>query len=576
MVKEKLQSVVSAALKNIGVKDLQVEISYPMHENHGDFSTNAAFKYAKDVGKNPPELANEIIKLIVKDSLDFLDKVEIEKPGFINFFLTKEALLKELEDIVKKKNTYGLSEINKGKKIVVEYSSPNIAKPFTIGHLRSTIIGDAVANLLEATGATVYRDNHVGDWGTQFGKLIYAIKEWGDVRKIEKSDHPLRILVDLYVKFHDEAERNPKLEEIARVEFKELESRFQKSKQTNQQRKLWEKCVEWSWKEFDRIYKFLGVTFTENSGRGYGESYFEKDLPSIVLELKNKKLLKKSRGAELVFFPKDKYPPLMIVKEDGTSLYSTRDLATDKFRKEKYGNDVIIINEVGLEQSLYFKQLFETENLLGWYEKGQRIHVGHGLYRFRDKKMSTRKGNTIWLEEVIDGARKRALELTKTSGKLKEKTNIDTIAIGSIKWNDLRRNPQLDVVFDWNEVLNMEGNSGPYMLYTYVRSQSIIENVKDETTKKDQLTLSPEELSVLRKLYRYPYVINQAAASYLPTTLVSYLYELAKSFNLFYQRHQVLKSEGEQRTVRINITKAVGIVLKSGLKLLGVETVEKM
>ncbi len=577
MIKQKLQRILLDASKKIGVDVRDVEISYPLHEGHGDLSTNIALRYANSAKKNPMEFANEILKLILKESMNFVEKVEIEKPGFINFFLTEESLLKELDEVNTKKEKYASSDGNKGKKIVVEYSSPNIAKPFTIGHLRSTIIGDAIANLLETTGATVYRDNHVGDWGTQFGKLIYAVKNWGDIRKIEKSDQPLKLLVDLYVRFHQEADENPALEEKARDEFKELESGFNKREQSSkEQKELWEKSVDLSWKEFEKIYQLLGVVFTENKGRGYSESYFEKDLPSIIEELKKKKLLKKSKGAELVFFPKDKYPPLMIIKQDGTSLYSTRDLATDKFRKAHYGDDVIIVNEVGAEQSLYFRQLFETESLLGWFKEGQRVHVGHGLYRFKDSKISTRKGNTIWLEEVIDEARKKAEKLTEASGKLKEKSNIDTIALGSIKWNDLKRSPQLDVVFDWDEVLNMEGNSGPYMLYTYVRTRSILEQV--EKTKKEggKIALNPEELSILRKLNKYPDIVSQAAKAYSPTVLVTYLYDLAKAFNLFYQRHHVLKSEGSQLDLRVKITTAVGIVLKNGLKLLGIQTVEKM
>ena len=563
MVKEKLQNLISTSLKKIGIDDPKVEISYPIHTEHGDFSSNVALRYSKDLKKNPMELGKEILDLI--EDADFIEKKELVKPGFINFFLSKNVLLKEMEKIIKIGKNYGNSKKNKGKKIVVEYSSPNIAKPFTIGHLRSTIIGDAIANLVEATGATVYRDNHVGDWGTQFGKLIYAIKKWGDEQEIEKSEEPIRVLVDLYVKFHEEAEKNPQIDNEARKYFQLLESG------NAEMRKLWEKCVDWSWKEFDVIYNKLGVRFTENAGRGYGESFFEDKLSDVIAELKKKKLLKESEGAQLVFFSGDKYPPLMILKKDGVSLYSTRDLATDKFRMEKYGKNAIVINEVGAEQILYFRQLFETEKMLGWFNKDQRIHVAHGLYRFRDKKMSTRKGNTIWLEDVLKEAEKRASALEK-----KITGNAPLIALNSLKWNDLRRSPQLDVIFDWDEILNMEGNSGPYVLYTYVRTQSILNQADSKEKANGQVEINDEELQILRSLNRFQEVVENAAVNYLPSTLVTYLYELARSYSLFYQNHPVLKSEGAQRQLRIGLTQATGIVLRNGLNLLGIKTVEKM
>jgi arginyl-tRNA synthetase len=452
----------------------------------------------------------------------------------------------------------------------VEYSSPNIAKPFTIGHLRSTVIGDAVANLLQATGSTVFRDNHLGDWGTQFGKQIYAIKTWGNEEEIENSDRPVKLLVDLYVKFHTEAEKNPALEDEGRKWFKKLEDGDEEA------RTLWKKCVQWSMKEFKKIYKMLNVSFTENPENGYmgyGESFFEDKMGPVIKELKEKNLIKESKGAQLVFFKDDKYPPLMILKEDGATLYSTRDLATDKFRLEHYGKEIKVINEVGAEQSLYFRQLYEIEQMLGWYKSGQRIHIGHGMYRFKDKKMSTRKGNVIWLEEVLEEAVKRAAQLAKTEV---DKHVSQKIGIGAIKWNDLKRSANQDVVFDWDDILNMQGNSGPYMQYTYVRATSVLKDQAVSSEYSLNYSVDQEEKELLHSLSLFNEVIEQAADRFSPHILTTYLFELAQKFNMFYQNHPILKADPEIKSLRLFITNATAETIKKGLQILGIETVDKM
>ncbi len=545
-----------------------LNISAPAQEGFGDYSVSVALQLAKTTKRNPMEIAREITDNIEKDGL--IEKVEVMKPGFINLWISKDKLLNTLQNI---DSSFGNNITYQGKSIIVEYSSPNIAKPFTVGHLRSTIIGDAVANLLSATGATVFRDNHLGDWGTQFGKQIYAIKTWGNEQEIERSENPVKELVALYVKFHDEAEKDPKIEEEGRKWFKKLEEGDEEA------RRLWKKCIDWSWKEFNKIYEKLGISFTENEGRGYGESFFEDKMQPVIAELRKKNLLKESKGAELVFYPDDKLPPLMILKQDGATLYSTRDLATDKFRLEnpRYGQEVMIINEVGAEQALYFKQIFELEQMLGWTKEGQRIHIKHGMYRFKDMKMSTRKGNTIWLEDVLEEATKRAKDLAKD--KVDKKT-AEKVGIGAIKWNDLKRSSHLDIVFDWDEILNMQGNSGPYVQYTYVRCKSVLSKlnlpvIPDPDPKS--IILNEEETAILRTLIKYPEVVTDAANNFAPNYITTYLYDLSQKYNLFYQKHQILKEENETtRNFRILLTAKVATVLSHGLSLLGIETVEKM
>ncbi|PIP18441.1 MAG: arginine--tRNA ligase, partial [Parcubacteria group bacterium CG23_combo_of_CG06-09_8_20_14_all_35_6] len=455
----------------------KISLEFSENEKFGDYSTSFAMKYWLDFGfKNSQEFAIFLTEKLRQDKrlTEIVSKIETIEPGFINFWLKKEILTDNLEEILKKKEKYGISRINNGKIAIVEYSSPNIAKPFTIGHLRSTIIGDAIASLLQATGWKVYRDNHLGDWGTQFGKMIYAIKAWGNEEEIAKSKNPVKDLVALYVKFHEQVENNPYLEDEARQWFKKLEDGNGEAK------RLWQKCVDWSWLAFDKIYSKLGVVFSYEfeNGRGLGESFFENKIKAVIDELEEKKLLKTGeKGAKLVFFEKDKYPPAMILKKDGATLYHTRDLATDKYRLEKYNPD-LIINEVGAEQTLYFQQLFEMEKLLGWYKDGQRVHIGHGLIKFKEGKMSTRKGNAIWMEEVLEEAQKKAIELGSRDAGL-----ADIVSIGALKYNDLKREPKTEIVFNWEEILNMKGDSGPYLQYVYARCQSVLEKAKMKNKK---------------------------------------------------------------------------------------------
>ena len=579
-IRQQIVEQLEAVLKGLGVEDVKPVVDYPADPKHGDYSSNVALVAAKKLGKNPMEVGEEIaVKFRIQNS-EF--RIEVVRPGFVNFWVSDEALIDTLYNSTKYFDTSGAGE-KKGK-VVVEYSSPNIAKPFTLGHLRPTIIGDAVANLLEATGWEVYRDNHVGDWGTQFGKQIYAIKEWGSEEEIERAERPVKMLVDLYVKFHEEAEKHPEIEDKAREWFKKLEQGDEEA------RRLWQKCIDWSWKEFDAIYQKLGIEFTENNGRGYGESYFEDKMQPVIQELEEKGLLKQGEeGAKLIFFPNEEYPPLMILKKDGSSLYSTRDLATDKFRLEKYGKDILVINAVGAEQSLYFQQIYKLEEMLGWYKKEQRVHIKNGLYRFADQKMSTRKGNVIWLEDVLEEAVERAKKL----GEDVDAKTAEVVAIGSIKWNDLKRESRQDIVFDWDDILNMQGNSGPYLQYTFARTQSVlrkagIRHSGDERSEDSRIPnvrdsgqarmtgLEIEEREVLRLLARFEETVQEAAQRYAPHTLCTYLFELAQVFNLFYQKLPILKADRDVREFRVVLTQKTGEVIQKGLELLGIQAPEKM
>ncbi len=571
LIKEILEKV----LNNFGLT-IQIRLEKPANPDFGDLSSNLAmiaYGQVSDKFKSPREFATVIIEKIKElDQEKIFEEITIAGPGFINFKLNSDQLLKTFSQKDKSKEIE-LINLGLGKKAIVEYSSPNIAKPFTIGHLRSTIIGDSVANLLEASGYQVFRDNHLGDWGTQFGKQIVAIKRWGNEEEIANAENPVEKLVALYVKFHEEAEKDPSLDDEARLWFKKLEDGDEEA------RALWQKCIDWSFKEFATIYEYLGVKFTENNGRGYGESFFENMLQPLIAELKEKGIAQIGKeGAILIFYPNDQLSPLMIAKKDGSTLYATRDLATDKWRLEnpRYqnadGSAPLVVNEVGGEQAFYFQQLYLAEQILGWYKKGQRVHVKHGLYRFKEGKMSTRKGNVIWLQEVLNKAKEKAMAFTKDEEIAK------AVSVAALKWNDLKRKSDADINFDWDEILNLQGNSGPYMLYAYARAKSILRKAAESEAKpveNGDFEISALEKSLITSLDEFNKAVARAASEFSPHYLCNYLFDLAQIFNSFYNKYPILNSSLE-RQFRLQLVEAVSSTLAKGLNLLGIKTLEKM
>jgi arginyl-tRNA synthetase len=568
MTRQILENSIKTALWELQIDEKKVpekiNLEYPEDFANGDYSSNIAMILAKQVAQNPRELAEKIVAEIKERLPKEIEKIAVAGPGFINFYLSQSFFTDSVKDILKSGEKFGSNKNGKGKKVVVEYSSPNIAKPFSIGHLRSTIIGDAIANILDFSGFKVIRDNHLGDWGTQFGKLIVAIKKWGDMKVIEKSAEPIKDLVALYVKFHEEAEKNKILEDEARAWFVKLEQNDKEAKD------IWSKCVKLSLKEFNEIYKRLGVKFDTE----YGESFFENKMQAVIDDVKKVGIAKESEGAYLVFFEKEKYPPLMLLKSDGSTIYALRDLASDKFRKNEYGRDTTIINEVGSEQSLYFRQIFETEKLLGYSNGNDRVHVAHGLYRFKDGKMSTRKGNVIWLDEVLDEAVEKAGEFNKDTAEV--------VGIGALKFNDLKREAIKDISFDWDEILNLKGDSGPYLQYSYARAKSILRKAKDEGVKGAfswfrKIKNDREEIHELEKvLYRFPEIVARAGENYAPNHIATYLIQIASAFNAFYAKGKIVDKEDKNSPYKVALTGAFSVVLKNGLNLLGIKAPEKM
>lgn len=559
-------------------------VEHPADESNGDYATNIAmqcFKVIRDkysdgssigrhqlavLANNPRELALKITEKLtldieLKEIIDF-SKIQVLGPGFINFWLRNDYLVKKLNENSLRAENIGESDWMKGKRVLVEYSSPNIAKRFSVGHLRSTIIGQAIFNLYKYSGAKVTNDNHLGDWGTQFGMIIAAIEMKPD---FDWSTADVNILEQIYVDFNKQIEEKPELRDKAREAFARLENGDKEA------RAIWQKSIEISMLEFEKIYNRLGIPKFEHE---YGESIYEKAMPAIIQEAKEKKITTESQGAWIVEFPD--LPPAILLKSNGTTTYFTRDLAT--IRKRLDDNDLRsdqYIYEVGAEQTLHFRQVFAAAKML-WPKETKGVnfaHVAHGLMTFGGEKMSTRKGTNIKLEDLIFKSGEIAEE--KSAGRV-SKENSDKVGLGALKYNELKRSPGMNYDFKWDEALAMTGNSAPYLMYSYVRAKSILSKKTAETS--DYKEFNGEESRMVRWLNRFlsGEIIESAAKNFGPQLICEYLFELAQRFSIFYEKNKVIDSGGETEEFRLLLTKVYSLVMKRGLEVLGIDVVEKM
>lgn len=556
MLKAKIADFLKKATGNVSIEE--IEILVPENEKFGHYSTNLALKLAKEKKQNPMETAKRLAEKIYGTATGFFEKVEAVNPGFINFHISEKVLSQEISSILKLKEKYGAGK-KKDKTIIVEYSSPNIAKPMSVGHLRSTIIGQAIANLLEFHGYKIIRINHPGDWGTQFGALLCAYKIWGEEKKLE--ENPIDYLVGLYVRFHKESEQNEELMVKARQETKKLQDG------DSENNKLWKIFTGKSQKEFDKIYSRLGIKFDFT----LGESFYQPQLESIVNEALKKGVAKMDDGAIKIFYENENPVPLVIKKTDGSYLYSTTDLAAIKYRINKW-HPARILYAVGNEQTLYFEQLFKASEMLGYAPKGALKHVKFGMMLGGEsKKMSTRKGEFIKLEELLDESVSRATKINKDSA--------ETVGISAIKYFDLSHFRQSDIVFDWEKITNLKGNSAPYLLYAYARLKSVIKKSGWKLFRpKPNFSLleNDAEKSLIRQLIYFPDAARRAAELYQPNILTDYLFKLSEAANNFYEKSPILKSEKQIKNARLALIEATSIIIKKGLNLLGIETLEKM
>ena len=538
-------------------------IEIPPQDDMGDYSF-PCFSLAKTLRKNPAIIASDLSENL---GIDGFAKIE-NLNAYLNFFVDRNFYQNEvLNEILEKKEEFGKTDEGTGKTIVIDFSSVNIAKPFHIGHIRSTVIGDAIRNIHEFLGYEVIATNYLGDYGTQFGTMIAAFKLWGDQEAINAD--PINELLKLYVRYNSEASENPDMMDAARTEFKNLEEGEEEAT------KLWQWFKDISLKEFERVYELLDINFDNFNGESYNSRY----IPETLDLLREKNLLVESDGAQIVDLSPYDLTPAIIIKSNGSSSYITRDIGTAINRKEKY-DFTENIYVVATQQNLHYQQLRKILELMGYQWWDDNIHIAFGMVSLKDQTMSTRKGQVVFLEDVLNKA------IDKTKSIMIERTNdikdIDEtskiIGIGAVKFQELYNSRIKDYVFDWDEVLNFDGETGPYVQYTYARAKSVLRKAGVENFGKvnfNNLT-TDEEFNLVKTLAGFAESISRAREKYEPSLVTRHITEIAQAFNKFYNSSQIMVDDVDIKNERLALTYATSIVIKSGLNLLGIKTVEKM
>ena len=557
LISEKIAEIVDLDANTIVDK-----IEIPPKSDMGDFAF-PCFILSKVMKKAPNLIAVDLAEKINKDNLE---KVEALGP-YLNFFLDKSAFGKQvLEGVLQAGEEYGNSDIGKGGNVVIDFSSPNIAKPFHVGHLFSTAIGNALYRMYNSQGYNSVGINHLGDWGTQFGKLISAYKRWVDEEALEKD--AIKELLRIYVKFHDEADIDPSLEDEGRAYFKKLEDGDEEAVA------LWKKFRESSLKEFQKVYDRLGVKFDSYNG----EAFYNDKMDVVVQELKDKNLLTESNGAQVVNLDEYNMPPCIILKSDGATIYATRDLAAALYRKKQY-NFFKSLYVVGGPQALHFKQVFKTLELAGHEWAKDCVHVSFGLVKFADRKLSTRKGEVIFLDDLLKESVNKTLEIiNEKNPNLENKEEVaEKVGIGAMVFTYLKNSRDKDIVFDWNDMLSFDGETGPYVQYTYARAKSILR--KFGTVEGDvnySLLTSKEEFELIKTLDGLNDAILNGIERNEPSVVTRYVIDVAKAFNKVYNALPIGTAEEEVKKARLKLVEATSIVIKKALYLIGLETVEEM
>lgn len=555
--KEELKNHICAILPTMSKEEIIVEI--PKNKELGDLAL-PCFPYAKKLKKNPNLIATEIQEKLTP----FYEKVEVVG-GYVNVFLNKrECTQTILEEILEKKDRYGENETGHGKNIIVEYSSPNIAKPFGVGHLRSTVIGEALKNICKKNGYQVFSINYLGDYGTQFGKLIYAYKTWGDEESLKQN--PIDSLKKLYVQFHEEALQNPSLEEEGRLWFKKLEENDEEAVF------LWKWFREESLKEFEKTYQLLGIDSFDSYE---GESDYKDLMEPVLKELEEKNLLEISEGATIV--PLEGIAPALVKRSDGASLYITRDLAAVLERKRKFQFDEALY-VVGNEQTLHFEQMKQVLKKMGYAFSDTIHHISFGMVLQDGKKMSTRHGRSIKLQDVLEEAIALAGEyIAKRNPNLENKEEVQRqIGVGAVIFNDLKNFRTNDVEFSLEDMLKFEGETGPYVAYTYARTMSLQRMHSLGNFSYNTIEVSEKLWNVIFKLDEFKEAIVRAKENYDPSEIAKYLLDLCANFNRFYAYEKIIDQDEENTNFRLTVASCVGIVLKEGMRLLGIALPNQM
>ena len=541
-------------------------VEIPPEEKLGDLAF-PCFPLAKVLHKAPPLIAKDLAAQLSSDEL--IDRVDAVG-GYLNFFYNRAAFITDTVTAAQKAGEdWGKSDMGKGKKVLVEYSSPNIAKPFHIGHLFSTALGNSLSRIYKFLGYDVQSLNHVGDWGTQFGKLISAYKRWGKPELIEKD--PIKELLKIYVKFHEEAEKHPELEDEAREYFRKLENGDEETTA------LWKYFREQSLIEFKRVYDMLGVNFDSYNG----EAFYSDKMDEVVQILRDKGLLVESDGAQVIDLSDMNIPPCIILKSDGATIYATRDIAAALYRYRTYNFDKNIY-VVGLPQALHFKQIFETMHRAGWeWSKGCE-YVGFGLVKLPGKNMSTRHGDVVFLEDVLKESIEKTREIIINNNSAVD--DIDDVSrkigIGAVLYTFLKNSREKDIVFSWDTMLDFDGESAPYCMYGYARGRSILRKAKDIDYSNAGLSkaVSDEAYTLVKQLNGFGDAVADAADKNEPFYVNRYVTGLVKSFNKFYNTNPIMRDDVDDETkkARLAIVDATCAVIKSALALLGISVVESM
>lgn len=594
-MKEKITSLLAENIEGLSSGEIEKLIEIPPDPELGDYAF-PCFRLAKELHKAPPAIAGDIrAAILTKAGIDpseestvipsdsplgYLADIRI-KGAYINFFLNREVFIREcLSQLICE--DFGASDEGKGKTICIDYSSPNVAKNFHVGHLRTTIIGNSLYKIFTKLGYNVERINHLGDWGTQFGKLIVAYKRWGDEEAVKEKG--VEELMRLYVKFHSEAEKDDSLNDLAREWFHKMEEGDEEAL------KIWQWFVDISLKEYKRTYDLLGIDFDHFTG----ESFYRNMTGDVVQQLRDKNLLSESEGAEIVDLSEYDMPPCLILKKDGSSIYATRDIAAVFYRKRTY-DFVKCLYVTGQEQKLHFSQVFKVAQLMGndW-AKDQLIHIPYGLVSLGGEKLSTRGGNIIYAEDILlEAVNKIKQIISEKNPDLPDKDEVSRIVgVGAVLFNDLYNQRIRDVSFKWDHLLNFDGETGPYVQYTYARCSSILrkidasndgisvetdvlEKIENGSISAELLT-DPASIALIKEMMRMPSIIEDAAARYEPSVIARYAVDLAQAFNKFYTENKIAVDDPELRAARLSLVIITRRLIKESLSLLGIGVAEQM
>ncbi|MCR3956413.1 MAG: arginine--tRNA ligase [Gudongella sp.] len=562
--KNKVIELLDDKISSLSAEEIEALIEVPPSYDMGDYAF-PTFRLAKEYRKAPNAIAEEIASTMEEN--EFFGRVQNQGP-YVNFFIDRNKLAEDvISDVMEKKEMYGSSEMGEGKKVIVEFSSPNIAKPFHIGHIRTTVIGNSLAKIYKFLGFDTVTINHLGDYGTQFGMLISAYKKWGDRKVIEAN--PISELLKLYVRFNKEAEDKPELQDEARYWFKELENKNAEAME------LWQWIRDISLKEFNRVYDMLNIKFDSYAG----ESFYSDKMPEVLEEMKEKGIVQESEGALIVDLEEHGMPPALIMKKDGSTLYTTRDIAAALYRKKHY-DFYKNLYVVASQQNLHFKAWIKIVELMGYEWAKDCIHIPFGMVSLEEGTLSTRKGRVVFLEDVLN----KAIESTRNiiedrNPNLENKALVaKQVGIGAILFQELFNQRIKDYTFNWDRTLSFEGETGPYVQYTHARANSLLEkggfDPKDDI--RFQKLTGEDEINIIRMIYDFPGIIVDAMEKNEPFFITRQIVEIAKAFNKFYNSTQIITEDEETKKARLALVYSTKTVIKTGLGLLGIEAPNKM